>query len=720
MRLPFTPSALAHALGAALSLYVHAAFSETAAGDTLPEVSVNAKSSSGDQMPSEKTKSYTTNSTASATRLDTTLKETPQSISVITRSVMDDFKLNTINDVLDMSTGVKVERAETDRIYYTARGSDISNFQIDGIGVPFPDGLQQGDVDTAVYDRIEVLRGANGLLSGTGNPSATINFIRKRPTSEFQLNVNATVGSWASRRLDMDVSGPLNDAGTLRGRLVLANQNRDSYLDRYSQERNVAYGIIEADLSDKTKLAFGHTYQANDTNGPMYGTLRLLYADGSRRPYDRSDSTAAPWSYWNNLTNTTFVELTHFFDNGWKIKTQLTRKELDADAKLLFVAGAQDRNTGLGLTGSRYGYRDVYKEIIGDAYLSGPFSLGGRQHEVVLGSNWSRSAYSETQTIAAEGTILYNSFDDIATTPAPTWLAAPPPGGSSYAIKRLNSYAAAKFNVSDQLKVTVGANMLSYDYTGSGYGTDRKAEATNKVTPYIGAVFALNPLHSLYASYTEIYNPQTNLSRQLQPLPPLQGKNYEAGIKSEWFSNLNTTFAVFRTDQKGVATSDGTVALPGGGVVGVFNGIDAITKGYEFDIAGEVTSNLRVSGGYTRLASIKNEEGDNVKPYTPRQMLRLSAIYKVPYLEKLKVGASVNWQDETHADVVGFNTRVRQSSYALLNLLASYEINPHWNASVNVYNVTNEKYLTSLMFANFNQGYYGPPVNASATLSWKF
>ncbi|WP_411028664.1 TonB-dependent receptor plug domain-containing protein, partial [Salmonella sp. s60093] len=92
-----------------------------------------------------------------------TPRETPQAISTITRSQLDDFGLGTVNDALAFAPGVTVERVETDRTYYSARGFDIDNFQLDGIGLPFTNGAQWGEVDTIVYDRIDVLRGANGL-----------------------------------------------------------------------------------------------------------------------------------------------------------------------------------------------------------------------------------------------------------------------------------------------------------------------------------------------------------------------------------------------------------------------------------------------------------------------------------------------------------------------------------------------------------------------------
>src|SRR5690606_14918853 len=204
---------------------------------------------------SEETGTYTIGTTTSATRLNTSLRETPQSVSVITRQQLDDFRILSVNEALSYATGIKVEQFETDRTEYTARGLNITNFQIDGLVSPISfSGTNYGDLDVAVYDRIEILRGANGLVAGIGNPSATINFVRKRPTKDFQAKVDLSAGYWDNRRIDADISSALNTDGSVRGRLVAVHQDRNSYLDRYSAERNVIYGVMEADLTDNTSL----------------------------------------------------------------------------------------------------------------------------------------------------------------------------------------------------------------------------------------------------------------------------------------------------------------------------------------------------------------------------------------------------------------------------------------------------------------------------------
>jgi outer membrane receptor for ferric coprogen and ferric-rhodotorulic acid len=199
--------------------------------------SMQVESSGIDEVSSEETGEYKIQNSRGSTKLNLSVKNTPQSMTVLTRQALDDFGLDTLNDALEIMPAVSVERGETDRTYYTSRGFSITNFQVDGIAIPtaFDYPLIQGDIDTAVYDRLETLRGANGLLTGTGNPAATINYVRKRPTTEFQGSVKGSLGSWQKYRGEMDVSGSLNDAGTVRGRFVAAYEDKESYLDRYEK-----------------------------------------------------------------------------------------------------------------------------------------------------------------------------------------------------------------------------------------------------------------------------------------------------------------------------------------------------------------------------------------------------------------------------------------------------------------------------------------------------
>ncbi|MFK7607082.1 TonB-dependent siderophore receptor, partial [Pseudomonas sp. 2024-64] len=125
----------------------------------------------------EGTGSYTPGSIATATRMVLTPRETPQSISVVTRQAMDDFGLNSIDDVMRHTPGITVATYDSDRTSYYSRGFAIKNFQYDGIPILQDAQYSAGHTltDTAIYDRVEVLKGATGLLTGAGGPGWTIN-----------------------------------------------------------------------------------------------------------------------------------------------------------------------------------------------------------------------------------------------------------------------------------------------------------------------------------------------------------------------------------------------------------------------------------------------------------------------------------------------------------------------------------------------------------------
>jgi outer membrane receptor for ferric coprogen and ferric-rhodotorulic acid len=310
------------------------------------------------------------------------------------------------------------------------------------------------------------------------------------------------------------------------------------------------------------------------------------------------------------------------------------------------------------------------------------------------------------------GNISVVSFDDLGNFPIPNF--GPKSKDSDYQSTTTNLYTAAKLNPLDALKVTVGGSLLSYELEGVAYGTDQIAKENNKFTPYVGAVLDLSNTISLYASYAGIYKPQVEKGVNLKPLAPLKGKNYEAGIKSEWFNKkLNSSFALFRTEQENQAQAVGT-----NGTITTYEGIQATTKGYEFDVSGELTDNLNINAGYTRLMSVKGDHDQNVNPFVPRHLVHVTTVYTVPSIENLKVGASLNWQSDTHVDIG--TVRYEQDSYATLNLMANYKIDEHWSAAVNLYNVTDEKYLSSMRYAYAGQAFYAAPFSGLATVTWKY
>lgn len=135
-----------------------------------------------DQATTEGTRSYTTGAMATGTKLPLSIRETPQSVSVITRQRMDDQGMNNLNDVVKYTPGLTVNQYGPARQNYSARGFDVDNIMYDGL--PTSVSMYTQDVisaaDLAMYDRVEIVRGATGLMQGAGNPAAGITTAPKR------------------------------------------------------------------------------------------------------------------------------------------------------------------------------------------------------------------------------------------------------------------------------------------------------------------------------------------------------------------------------------------------------------------------------------------------------------------------------------------------------------------------------------------------------------
>lgn len=656
----------------------------------------------------ESSREYTVRRSPSATRLDLSLRETPQTVSVITRQQIEDFGLDSVNDALAMSSGVVVEKVETNRTYYTARGFDITNFQIDGVGMPFVYGNVNGDIDTAIYDRVDAVYGANSLMSANGFPSATINFVRKRPTPGFAASASLGAGSWDRYRLDADVSAPLNAAGTLRGRFVAAKEDANSYLDRYEHDKTVLYGILEADLAPSTTFTLGHHHQRNDADSPLWGALPLTYTDGTQTDYQRSTSTSADWAFWDSTIDSTFAGLTHYFGNEWVGRATVTHNQHRNDGALFYMYGTPDRATGLGLFSYPSRYELDNTQTLVDVQASGPFVLAGRKHELAVGLSWARSELDDISHYGRGiGTALPPLEQWDGNYPEPAFDAAV--DGSDFTNTQRSAYVAARFNPADDLKLIAGARSTESENDGTSYGTSRRSSASD-VSPYFGVIYDLTRNVSAYASYTDLFNPQHQLDADNVPLDPVEGRSKEIGLKGEFFDrSLNASLAVFRTDQDKLAEVAGY-----NGPRAFHRGVDTRSKGFQIDVAGRLTPRLQTSLGYTQL-TLKDDAGEDVRTYTPRKLLRVSATYDLPFVDGLTVGASLSWQDDIHR--MAGNAKVRQDAYTLVNLMARYAISKQLSVSANLNNLTDEKYLTSLYWA---QGYYGAPRNANLTLTWKY
>ena len=686
-------------------------------------------------LTTEDTGSYTTGATTTATKLPLTLRETPQSVTVVTRQQMDDRGAQSISDVLRNTPGISVQQYDSDRTEYSARGFAITNFQYDGVNTIYDGVYDEGatHVDMATYDRVEVIKGATGLMTGSGDPSATVNLVRKKPTKEFKASITGTAGSWDNYRTEGDISGPLNDTGTVRGRFVGAYQDKDSYIDHYSQKKDVFYGILEADLTDDTLLTFGIDNQSVTPRGSSWTGNPVYFSDGGRTDFSRSFNPGADWSRRDFDTTTYFASLEQALANDWKLKLSLNQKTTDHDTQLASASGGNpDRATGEGMFlywGRWEGHR---VQDTADVNVSGPFTLGGREHELVAGFMASHSRQTgATYDTSAFSPVPGSIYDWNGTLPKQEF----PKNGKYERTQSQNGiYLATRLRPTDDLSFILGSRLSTFKYNedysyNPGAGLDDTHASYKEhgvVTPYAGVVYDLNDTYSVYGSYTSIYQPQIYKDVNGSTLAPVEGNAYETGLKAAYFEGkLNASLAFFRIEQDNVAESIGTNPVTNEGIYKAIDG--ATTNGVELELAGEVAPDWNVSAGYTYARTRDQDEqrifGYPLSTSKPEHVVRTFTTYRLPgALNQVTVGGGVSWQSAFYGKIysapAGDYTQIKQGGYTLVDLMTRYEYDDHLSFTVNANNVFDKKYLTGL--GNFDTTFYGEPRNLQLTAKYDF
>ncbi|MCF5547632.1 TonB-dependent siderophore receptor [Pseudomonas salomonii] len=664
--------------------------------------------------------SYTPGTIATATRMVLSPRETPQSISVVTRQAMDDFSLKSIDDVMRHTPGITVATYDSERTSYFSRGFAIQNFQYDGIPILQDAQYSSGHTltDTVIYDRVEILKGATGLLTGAGGPGGTINMVRKKPTSEFKGYVDLGAGSWDNYRSEIDVSGPLTETGNVRGRAVAAYQDKHTFLDHYQRQTNVYYGILEFDLAPDTLLTIGGDYQDSDPQGSSWsGSASLFDSAGNRISTPRSFNNGAKYSKWKQYTRTAFATLEHTFDNGWVGKAQYNH-QINGYKAPLSALQSPNAVTGKAPLLTRT-YNGETTSDTGDLYATGPFSLFGREHELVVGTSVSRSHWlGSDYTNATNYDNSHDYFNWDGDAPKPD--RGPRTKKNDELTRQSASYITGRFSLADDLHLILGTRVNNYEVSGTSQVKD-----TGKVVPYAGITYDLNDNFSAYASFTEIYLPQDDYrDRNDKPLEPDEGKNYEIGLKGEFFDGrLNSSLAYFEVHEKNRAVDD-TDYIPNShpGLDYASRGTEAKTKGYEAEISGELAPGWQLQAGYTHKI-MRDKQGEKLSTWEPEDQVNIYTSYKLTGpLDKLTLGTGVRWQGTgwklLNNYAKGTEENFSQDPLWIVDAMARYQVTENVSATLNVNNIFDKKYYTNIGF--YNSAYYGDPRNVMLSTRWNF
>ena len=663
-----------------------------------------------------------------ATGLGLTVRETPQSVSIITAQRILDQNLTTVADVIQNGVGVTINEVDDVRNSFYARGFEIRNYQVDGVPTAWTlaGGAGETIADVSIYERIEIVRGATGLLSGAGDPSASVNLVRKHADSrDWTGYVNAGVGSWNNWQVSGDVGGALTGNGRIRVRGVARYEEDESYIDLYRNKKFVLYGVIDADLSDDTLLRAGISHQEGMPTAPAWGALPSFYNDGSFAVWPRSKTASADWAFWDTTNQNIFVTLSHDFGEGWSLTANYNRLRNAQSTEILYLSGLVDKVTGTIQFSYPYKDRGASVQNSFDAQIKGRIELFGRDHDLVLGALHSVQNRNDTtyDALAFPGDVQYVDWDGTAFAH---------PGFSTTGtlaveerIEQTGFYGALRLNLGDRFKLIGGGRLSSWNQTGFSFGVPSDYGKDDVFIPYVGALYDLTSNHRIYASFTKIFQPQSALDRNLVQLPPLDGRAYEVGIKSAFFGDaLQTSVALFRIEQDNLAQPDIVVTPPGGGLPQqTYRAAMGVTSdGFELEVTGRPLHGWNVNFGYSQF-SAKDADGAPANTDQPRRLLKLFTTYSLPgALHRLTVGGGVNYRSRAYSSgtnpVSGADFRFQQDGYVLVSLMARYALTPNLDLQANIENLTDETYYSQIGF--YDQYRYGAPRNFSLRASYRF
>ena len=701
---------------------------------TLPEVKVSAPlDRSG---ATEGTGSYTTQQMRTATPLALSPRETPQSVSVITSQQIEDRGLVSLADIAQAAPGLSVVKWGGERYRFSSRGFEINNLLVDGLPIEYEEAaLSTGAL--SMYDRAEIMRGAAGLTEGAGTPGGSINLVRKRPGRSLEGNVTASAGSWNNYTASLDVGGPLNEAGTLRGRTVVSRQDKGSFIDDTKNKRSLVYGIVEADLTASTTLTVGGSFSDEDNPGVDWNGLGTN-PDGSFLPLSRSTRMSPSWSFWDKRSKTVFADLEHRLDNGWKAR--LAASAINSEMHMLGTylrTPVLDSNgqTQFGLGGGGYDYDRTQRSI--DAQLSGQFNAWGRAHDLVLGASHRRSRWNDVGGGATiHGNFTLGTFNPLSWDPG----SIPKPTIGEFGLwarkaemDQTSLYGMNRLALGDATKLILGARLDWFERDQAQYDGDTPYgvthdKATRKFTPYAGLVYTLNDQYSVYASGTRIFNPQSYESADGGSLPPQTGTNFELGIKGEYLDGkLNASAAIFQIDLDNLPD-----ALPasacGGRATSCYQSAGKVrSRGVELELSGELQPGWQVAASYTYASAKRRSPASAYDPagtYTmgeryasniPRTLVKLATNYRLPGdWQRWSVGGSLEVQSKTDSP-----WSVHQGGFAIAGLRLGYTVNRQLDLNLNINNLFDRYYYSSIGADN-GPNFFGDPRNVMLTARYRF
>ncbi len=679
-------------------------------------------------------RSYTANDSLSVSRISVSLLETPQSVVVLNRELVDDLAAGRVFDAIKYVGGVTAGNVNYAQDRATLRGLVATDNYTDGVVMLWG----ETNADPALIERIEVIKGPAPILFANGPAAGLINKVSKSPLAERRATAKATVGTFDANRAELDFTGPITADKKLLYRLVAVRQDADGFYDRTYTKRWVFAPMLSyrASATTEVTLKFDHTATAfGSYNGlPLDRLTRRIIA------VDPKTNFADPTNFrTDKLERLALVGTTQITD--WLgARLALTGVWVGVDREESRVGGrAATGVTGqateffgtLPVTGDRttlvrnsqYFKRDSLGLTLQNDYVA-RYRTGALEHTSLAGFELRRGDWSRLGTA-----LVYDAIDPFGALPA----TIPARGAVNQSFEEVSAdrklYALQEVGFSQRRVLLSGGvtrnfnrfrslNTLAPAATAT---TFRRAQATTWQGGIVGKV---TDNVSLFGGYNESFQPNNALDTAGRQLPNLEGEQTELGVKAKlWRDRVRVTAAWF--DIK-ASTSR---AAPPGRPIGAVDFATQTSRGVDADVT------VSLNGSWDVIASAARFELEdsttvtfpNVSETTASAWVRRA--WRDGAAKGLVLGAGANYQsarDGTagpNRDGTGnvfdsaannfANVTFGLPSRTAVDAMVAYDWRA-WRWAVNVDNVFDRDYVDAARFANTLQPGYGRNVKFSA------
>ncbi len=696
-----------------LNAYSVSALAEETTSEKMP-VELQATDINGaaeTENPQGPVNGYRATRSASATRTDTSIHETPQSISVVSRDVVEDIGATRLQDALDYAGGVG--RANNfggqGMTTFTVRGFTTGEFYRNGF--PINRGYPNMP-DANTIERLEVLRGPATTLYGRGDPGGTFNVISKQPLAERTVTLGSQINDQGMHRGTLDASGPLDEDGKLAYRLNMVGEGGDTFRDHVETERYGVAPVLTWQVSDTTRLTFEGDFMRN--NHPLDRGLTRYPAQTSTASRDTffGEKDAGKLHNDNNMAQLRFE---HMLNDNWTLGggTQWLDGTLQGNA--IEANGlAADRRT----LGRNFNYRKLeWTSKDTQLNLTGHFSTGGFDHTLLTGIEYEDYDYTSIiqRSSGAVGAYPIDIYNPVYGQPRPALTRTPTDDREN--LKTYAAFIQDQVALTERLKILAGARFERFEHEYESYvpGVRDWSKSDNAVTPRLGVIYDLTDTVAIYADAARSFKPNTGAARLGGGFKPEEGKSVEMGIKWEALDGqLSVDAAVYQIEKQNVLTTDPVV-----NTFSVAAG-EVRSRGFDLNVAGNLTPEWRVIGGYAYVDAEVTKD-NTLKSGTrllniPENSFSLLNVYEFQDggMKGLGLGVGAKYVDQRAGQTAA--NAFSMDSYTVVDLLGYYKVNEKIRLNLDLKNLFDSHYEEGA-FGNV-YAYPGAPRTVQAGISY--